>query len=53
MGNYFEARNDIATKYFSWLVKIVASVPIGCNNNYCNIKYVEARSEIAAKHGLN
>ena len=51
--NYFEARNDIVTRYCSRLVKIVASVTIGCNNKCCNIKYVEARSEIAAKHGLN
>ena len=50
--NYFEARNDIVTRYCSRLVKIVASVTIGCNNKCCNIKYVEARGEIAARYGL-
>ena len=49
-GNYFEARNDIATRYCSRLVKIVASVTIGCNNKCCNIKYVGARGEIASRH---
>jgi len=49
--NYFEARNDIAIRYCSWLVNIVASISSGCNNKYCNIKYVEARSEITSSYG--
>jgi len=49
--NNFEARNNIATSYCSWLVKIVASAPSGCKNKWCNIKFVEARSEITSRYG--
>ena len=49
--NNFEARNNIATSYCSWLVKIVASAPSGCNNKWCNLKFVEARSKIASRYG--
>ena len=48
---YLEARNGIAIKYWSRLVKIVAALTIGSNDKCCNIKHVAARGEIAARYG--